>query len=295
MLLSKPEAWLIGLPDNQFSAVVRALRFIFNVGDQFEIIERDPASAKCMVITAPTDGARIRTPLSSVSSGFRAILALSCDVMRWLMAPGMPWHFENLSDAKGIILIDEVEAHLHPRWKIRIMDGLRQALPGMTFIATTHDPLCLRGMNDGEVLVLNRVPGAAAGSDLPIFVETVTKLPNVSKLTIEQLLTSDLFNLFDTDDSKAAYAMAELADALVWSGTKEPEGKENHQKTIDKFKLEIDRSLPVGSTEVARLVQEAVAEYVKTRGKVTGSRRMELRNETKATILKLLEGQDAPR
>jgi hypothetical protein len=64
-----------------------------------------------------------RTPLSSVSSGFRTILALTCDVMRWLIEREKG--FTTLDAARGLFLIDEVEAHLHPRWKVTSMDGLR--------------------------------------------------------------------------------------------------------------------------------------------------------------------------
>ena len=46
------------------------------------------------------------------------------------------------------------------------MQGLREALPYVTFIATSHDPLCLRGMKRGEVMVLQRVP-RAEGAEVP--------------------------------------------------------------------------------------------------------------------------------
>src|SRR5690349_10901139 len=80
---------------------------------------------------------------------------MACDLLRGLSErPG----FDTFETAEAIVLIDEVEAHLHPRWKLQIMRGLRRALPAVTFIATTHDPLCLRSMGDNEVMVLQRVP-----------------------------------------------------------------------------------------------------------------------------------------
>lgn len=286
-LLSNPEKWLLTLPEDTFDAVVSALRSIFGPGGGFRIIVRDPTRGECLVVTELEPGVQIRTPLSSVSSGFRTILALACDVMRWLLDRNRGWRFPTLTMARGLILIDEVEAHLHPRWKVQIMDGLRRALPGMTFIVTTHDPLCLRGMRDGEVMVLHRVPGAAAGSDLPVMVESLRELPKVAQLTVEQLLTSDLFNLFDTDDPVTGRAMAELADALV--AARNGRVADGMGALLARFRQEIDDALPVGSTEVSRLVQEAVADYVIERGKLAEPARRDLRAATKRRILSALE------
>jgi hypothetical protein len=168
------------------------------------------------------------------------------------------------------------------------MEGLRRALPNMTFIVTTHDPLCLRGMRDGEVLVLQRIPGSAAGSELPSMVETLTTLPDVTKLTIQQLLTSDLFSLFDTDDPKTGRAMADLADALALHRSGVPVTDERKKELKRKFDEEVNGALPVGATEVARLVQEAVAEYVIQRGKISAADRGQLRARTKALIIQAL-------
>ncbi len=274
-LLSNPEGWLMSLPASQFDMVVRALRLI--IGGGFRILYRDPVAGRCHMVI-DRDGVENRTPLAAVSSGFRTILALSCDVMRWLMrAPG----FTTLDMARGLVLIDEVEAHLHPRWKITVMEGLRRALPKLTFIVTAHDPLCLRGLRDGEVRVLARSPGAAAGSDLPVMVETLVDLPDVTKLTVEHLLSSDLFALFDTDDPATARGLAELADALTPGAEMAPARR---AALLARFQAEVAGALPVGSTEVARIVQEAVADYLHARRAAPVAQRLALREATKARI-----------
>src|SRR3546814_15479912 len=107
----------------------------------------------------------------------------------------------SLANARALVLVDEIEAHLHPRWKLRIMKGLREALPNVTFIVTTHDPLCLRGLGANEVMVLRRIQQDVRpnSEDLPYVVDSLIKIPSIDSLTIEQLLTSDLFQLFSTD------------------------------------------------------------------------------------------------
>jgi len=288
-LLSNPEKWLLEISQTKFNMVVRSLRHVFGIGEDFNVIERDQKAKRCMVVVEWANGKLSKTPLSSVSSGFRTILALTCDMMRWFLDEKLDWDFQTLNDAHGIVMIDEVEAHLHPRWKVRIMEGLRKALPKMTFIVTTHDPLCVRGMLDEEVMVLQRLPGPALDSNLPVAIETLTKLPNVSQLTIEQLLTSDLFSLFDTDDPVSGKAMAELADSIVKSRSEPIDENSPAARMLQKFRREIEEALPIGNTEVSRIVHEAVSSYIIKRGNMNATARVGLREDTKKTILEALE------
>ncbi|WP_175650026.1 AAA family ATPase [Pseudomonas sp. Marseille-P9899] len=200
-VLPNPEQWLLDLRPDRFAMVVRALRHILSIDGGFEVIRRDTDNRQCFVVTAMTEKGAVlsQSTLNVASSGFRSVLAMACDVMRGMMDRKVYPNFESLETARGVVLIDEVEAHLHPRWKMRIMHGLRLALPNVTFIATTHDPLCLRGMNDGEIVVLRRVKAGSEISSLPARVESQIDLPPVSGLRLEQLLTSDLFQLHSTD------------------------------------------------------------------------------------------------
>ena len=168
------------------------------------------------------------------------------------------------------------------------MKGLRTALPSMTFIVTTHDPLCLRGMRDGEVVVLSKVADQRPDSTIPVMVDRLMKLPNVSTLTIEQLLTSDLFSLFSTDDPKSEENIARLGDYLARNDGMPP--NEEVKMAMDAIQRKVLDALPVGTSEVARLVQDAVALYLAKRGKLPGRRRESLRQKTINRILAALEG-----
>jgi hypothetical protein len=198
--------------------------------------------------------------------------------------------FESLETARAVVLIDEVEAHLHPRWKIQIMSALRSALPKVTFIATTHDPLCLRGMEDGEVIVMHRVASQmGADSEWPVMVEQVVRLPKVSQLTIEQLLTSDFFGLASTDQPGIERELAMFADLL----TARASGHaltEDQQLAWTRFEQDISEALPVGTTEVQRLVQEAVKEYLRSRRQISSDNLGKLRDKARRNIVAILEG-----
>jgi len=293
-LLSNPEKWLISLDDYQRRLVIMALRII--IGGGFSTIDVEDGECFVVIRDKPQrddplarDEGRIisRAPLDTLSSGFRTILALACDMMRWLMDRSGFTAFEH---SQGLCVIDEVEAHLHPRWKVSIMSGLRRAFPAMTFIVTTHDPLCIRGMKNGEVMVLQRLQREAADTDLPVFVDTLTTLPDVTQLTVEQLLSSDLFDLFDTTDVETGRDIAHLADILARLRDGQTPVDDDEKTILNKFQSEIVSSLPIGATEVSRLVEEAVADFLIDRRGKPSSKRKDLRQETKKRIIKALEG-----
>jgi energy-coupling factor transporter ATP-binding protein EcfA2 len=60
-----------------------------------------------------------------------------------------------LSTARGLVLIDELDLHLHPRWQCEVIGRVRRLLPEMSFIVTTHNPLTLVGARPEEVWVLS--------------------------------------------------------------------------------------------------------------------------------------------
>lgn len=301
-LLPNPTAWLLSLEEDRFRMVARSLHSIFAVEGDFDVIERDHTANRCYVIVEYLDDRgqkrKERTPLESVSSGFRAVLAMACDIMRGLMEGRQARHFQSLINARAIVLVDEIEAHLHPRWKIAIMALLREALPNVTFIATSHDPLCLRGMASGEVMVMNRVRGERApGSDLPVFIECLLTLPNIEELTIEQLLTADFFQLNSTSSPETDREYARIADLLRRqreAGTsdatrlRERGFKDKEIVALRSFTEDINGALPVGNTEVQRLVQDAVAIYLQKRANATRAGLKTLRASTRGRILKAL-------
>ncbi|RYG88699.1 MAG: hypothetical protein EON59_03615 [Alphaproteobacteria bacterium] len=292
--LSNPEPWLKALPQDTFDMVVRALRDLLSVEGEFDVIQRERGTRQLRMVTSlnePDGQIRYsRTPLQAVSSGYRSMLAMLCDIMRGLLDPNVYEGFKSFETAQGIVLIDEIEAHLHPRWKVQVMSSLRAALPGMSFVVTTHDPLCLRGMSDGEVVVLQRVAtsDSARQSEMPILVERMEGLPPVADLRIEQLLTSDFFQLLSSDDAASDRRLAQIGDLIAARANGDPISGID-ERVLREFEADIATALPVGSSEVHRIVQEAVAEYLQRRRDASSETLKRLRSEAKAGILAALE------
>lgn len=287
-LLPNPEAWLGSLNPDDFEMVARELRWILAVDGDYDVIQ--PRGGRYVVVTrTPGAGGRLvrrYTPFSAVSSGFRSVLGMACNIMQGLMSAS---DFKSFSAARGVVLIDEIEAHLHPRWKLQVMRGLRRVFPLMTFIVTSHDPLCLRGMEPNEVVVLNRVAseGRRAATTK---IQVVTDLPDIGQLTIDQLLTSDLFRLFSSDTPQTEHTFARVADLLVRrreGGDLSPEDN----ALLDAFQHDVAIALPVGATEVQRVVQDAVASYLRKRETALDAQLKDLRDETRKWIVEALEGE----
>lgn len=189
--LEHPGRWLQELSNHMFDALARALREILILREE-DSIERDN-EGRLFVRAHGRD-----TPLDQLSDGYRSLMAMVLNVMR-----GMLEEWGDLENARGLVLIDEIETHLHPRWKLRVVSALRRAMPNVQFIATTHDPLCLRGMREGEVQVLVRDDNQQ--------IQALEGLPDVRGLRAEQLLTSDYFGLSSTADPDVEGALNHLA------------------------------------------------------------------------------------
>lgn len=91
--------------------------------------------------------------LSQLSDGERAFLAVVCDLSRRLILanPLLP----NPLTGAGVVLIDELELHLHPKWQREVRQKLRQTFPNIQFIATTHSPFVIQSLQPGELINLD--------------------------------------------------------------------------------------------------------------------------------------------
>ena len=94
------------------------------------------------------------TPLNinQLSSGEKTLLALVADLARRL-AIANP-HRENPLIGNGVVLIDEVDLHLHPRWQRAVIPQLQKTFPHCQFIVTTHSPLVLSNIPHNQVIIL---------------------------------------------------------------------------------------------------------------------------------------------
>ena len=99
------------------------------------------------------DKAGVTLDLSQLSDGERSFLAMICDLGRRL-ALANPM-LDNPLHGAGVVLIDELELHLHPTWQREVCGKLRKTFPNIQFIATTHSPFVIQSLRPRELIYLD--------------------------------------------------------------------------------------------------------------------------------------------
>ena len=87
-------------------------------------------------------------PLDLLPAGVRGMLSMVAD-LAWRAAFLNPqFGAEAVRETPGVVLIDEIDLHLHPKWQQRVVDDLKHAFPKVQFIATTHSPFIIQSLGD---------------------------------------------------------------------------------------------------------------------------------------------------
>ncbi|MDR2439425.1 MAG: AAA family ATPase [Planctomycetaceae bacterium] len=165
---------------------LRAVRnAIKNTIEDVERIYFDESTPPHLMVEVRKNKVVEKLSLNQLSDGYKNLLAMILDFARRLSIanPYMP----NPLEASGILLIDEVELHLHPHWQQTIIPSLRKVFPNTQIIVTTHSPQvlttvdhrCIRILKDNEVYtVTESTNGAEAKRMLEHILETESRPPN---------------------------------------------------------------------------------------------------------------------
>jgi predicted ATP-binding protein involved in virulence len=93
-------------------------------------------------------------PVSQLSDGIRGVVALVADLAFRCVRLNSFYGQHAPEETNGIVLIDEIEQHLHPGWQQRILPALREAFPRIQFIVTTHSPEVLSTVDSVQIRIL---------------------------------------------------------------------------------------------------------------------------------------------
>lgn len=161
--------------------------------------------------------------VNQLSDGEKCLLALAGDLARRL-AIANPDRNYNPLEGSGVVLIDEIELHLHPKWQRAIIPNLKKTFPNCQFIITTHSPQVISDLkwvhllrSTSEGIAFDRVP--SFGKDSNRILETLMKTPERPEEIKEDL--RELFRLIDKGElGKARQFRQDLADKM---GEEDPE------------------------------------------------------------------------
>ncbi len=211
--------------------------------------------------------------LRELSDGYQSMLGLAADILEIVYSLG----WESARSAQGVVLIDELGNHLHPSWRMRVVGALRNAFPQVQFIYSTHDPLCLRGLAQGEVAVLRLNPRQQ--------VQALEDLPSIEGLRVDQLLTSEHFGMDSTLDPATETAMKRYRELLsVKTRSRGPAAE------LEELRKQLDNARMLGRNQRERLMLEAIDEDSASRkARADHSPQVSARALSQATVSQLRE------
>jgi predicted ATP-binding protein involved in virulence len=157
-------------------------------------------------------------PFSNLSDGQRCMLAMVGDMAQKAAKLNRQFGSEVLQRTQGVVLIDELDLHLHPRWQRRIIEDLRRAFPKMQFVCTTHSPFLIQSIRQGQLIQLDEQDTESLEyenqsiEDIAEFVQGV-KMPQSSQRAVElDKAASRYYSLLqDSKSNREELAEAEAA------------------------------------------------------------------------------------
>ena len=169
-------------------------------------------------------------PLNVLSQGTQSIIQW---LAQFLFGYAQYYDYpENLAEKPGILLVDEIDAHLHPSWQRRIIPALTGHFPNLQIFCSTHSPLMLAGLKAGQVQLLRR---DASGQVTVSRNET-----DIIGWSAEEILRSVL-GVRDTTDLTTASEIDRMGELIVKETLTEEERNE-----LKELRQRVGEALPGG-------------------------------------------------
>jgi WD40 repeat protein len=149
------------------------------------------------------------------------------------------------TDSYALVLIDEIDAHMHPLWQQVLVHRLKLAFPNVQFIASTHSPLIVGGLAKDEVDRFTIEQGKISKVDFE---------PDMTLGRYDQILTGELFNLPTALDPTTQELMAEY-EVLLGKSQREPD----EERRFQELARELEERIPPSPSD---LVERRAAELL---------------------------------
>lgn len=219
------EQWAMDTEYRRGEVGVAAVKRVFDAllrDVEFAGIDREARQLRFMTV----DGV---LPLNALSDGYQAMAAWCGDLLFRITET-----FKDFKDplkARGLLLVDELDLHLHPTWQRRLVQFLKDTFPNLQVIASTHSALTVHQAGEGELFVLHRGEGAGA------ILEAYEGAPN--KLLLHQLIQSPMFGLDTLDSPQVAEKRDELRKLQGIGEQRADEPGPQAKRRIKKLKSEL--------------------------------------------------------
>jgi|GEM_PF-1019228 len=202
-------------------------------------------------VTYPKTGPVIEGPwgrqaLRVLSDGYRSTMQWVLDFIGWGVYAG---RFNGGRELGGILLVDELEQHLHPVWQRHIVDRLRRQFPATQIFATTHTPLLAAASADFEDTLVCRLKAQLDGPPELVLIER----QELAGLRADQVLTSEAFGLVTSRSLRSEDDLDRFAELR---GKTDRTAEEEAE--LARLSEQLDQSLRFGERPFEQEVEAAV-------------------------------------
>lgn len=180
---------------------------------------------------------------SELSLGYQTTLTWALD-FAWRLSKQYPTYSDPLKQP-AIVLIDEVDLHLHPRWQWTIMRRLSELFPRTQFIATSHSPLMVQSMPKANFAIVQDVDGEIEIENTP---------EKVRGWRVDQILNSEYFGFEHAWDPETEHLFNERDELLAI----EKRSPEQERRLVELEETIAD--LPVATSPEDREAMEIIRE-----------------------------------
>jgi len=151
--------------------------------------------------------------LSMLSDGYRNIIRLSADIAYRAIKLNPHLGINAVKETEGVVLIDEIDMHLHPKWQKTVINDFKRTFPKIQFIVTTHSPFIVQSLKTNELINLDvhlgEEPYTKSIEDIAETEMLVENVQRSQKFLKMQQLANDYFNLIEqgkssTNDNQTA-------------------------------------------------------------------------------------------
>ena len=136
----------------EFNAVMEAIKKCLGSISLGVKIDYDIKSAEIVVVHK--DGLKLN--FSQLSDGYRCMISLITDIAYKMSILNPQLKERAITETPGVVLIDEIDLHLHPNWQRVVVKDLKNIFPKVQFIATTHSPFIIQSLDNGELISFDK-------------------------------------------------------------------------------------------------------------------------------------------
>ncbi len=187
--------------------------------------------------------------MENLSTGYKSLITWMIDLANWLTIY-YPKSKNPLAE-QAVVLVDEIDLHLHVSLQKRLVKFLRETFPNIQFIVTAHSPLIVQGSEEENIIVLEKNGDHVLIKDNPI---------NVKNWRIDQILTSDLFGLESARSNETEAKLKRRYELMAKGHLEESEEKE--MEGLKQFMHNVPAMENTKLDEASKIIQSA-AEVLK--------------------------------